>query len=40
MNEMYSLLNKKGYSLVSIEPGFHDENTGELLQVDGIFHRT
>ena len=39
INEMYSLLNEKGYSLVSIEPGFHDKNTGELLQVDGVFHR-
>jgi FkbM family methyltransferase len=37
--ELNSLLNKKGYSLVSIEPGFSDENSGQLLQVDGIYHR-
>lgn len=38
-NEMYSLLYDKGYSLISIEPGFSDKETGQLLQVDGIFHR-
>ncbi|MFT4629240.1 MAG: FkbM family methyltransferase [Cryomorphaceae bacterium] len=38
-NELYSLMVAKGYSLVGIEPGFADENSGQLLQVDGIFHR-
>lgn len=29
----------EGYALVALEPGFTDSRTGELLQVDGIFHR-
>ncbi len=29
----------KGYSLIAIENGFADPRTGQLLQVDGIFHR-
>lgn len=37
--EMMDLLNQKGYKLVAIEPGFSDPLTGQLLQVDGIFHR-
>ena len=37
--EMYQLLSQKGYSLVSIEQGFSDKKTGQLLQIDGIFHR-
>ncbi|MEE9326120.1 MAG: FkbM family methyltransferase [Cocleimonas sp.] len=37
--DMYSLLLSKGYTLVAIEPGFSDAQTGQLLQVDGIFHR-
>jgi len=37
--ELYELLTAKGYTLVSIEPGFTDRATGQLLQVDGIFHR-
>jgi FkbM family methyltransferase len=38
-NEMYSLMSEKGYSLVSIESGFSDQVSRQLLQVDGIFHR-
>ena len=38
-DEMYSLLCQKGYVLVALEPGFTDEETGQLLKVDGIFHR-
>ena len=37
--DMHKLLSQKGYTLVSIEPGFCDKNTGQLLQVDGIYHR-
>ncbi len=37
--ELYSLMKEKGYSLVTILPGFSDKKTGQLLQVDGIFHR-
>lgn len=37
--EMCILLKSLGYTLVSIESGFCDPDTGQLLQVDGIFHR-
>ncbi|MFC1571233.1 FkbM family methyltransferase [Candidatus Margulisiibacteriota bacterium] len=37
--ELYSLMSGKGYSLISIEPEFSDKRTGQLLQIDGIFHR-
>jgi FkbM family methyltransferase len=37
--DMYQLLYQKGYRLVAVEPGFTDEDTGQLLQIDGIFHR-
>ena len=38
-NEMCIFLNHLGYTMVSIEPDFTDEVTGQLLQVVGIFHR-
>lgn len=38
-NDMYMLMNDLGYSLISIEPVFSDPNSGQLLQIDGIFHR-
>ena len=38
--ELYSFMKEKGYNLVAILPGFSDESSGELLQVDGIFHRS
>jgi FkbM family methyltransferase len=38
-NELYNLLHSKGYTLVSLEPGFSDSNSGQMLQVDGIFHK-
>ena len=38
-NEMYQLLYQKEYRLVALEPGFTDGDTGQLLQIDGIFHR-
>lgn len=37
--EILSLMKDKGYSLVHIIPCFYDKKTGQLLQVDGIFHR-
>lgn len=37
--EMIELLEKWGYSLCSLEPGFRDPATGKLLQVDGVFFR-
>ena len=38
-NEMCSLMNNKGYTMVAMENGFSDPTSGQLLQVDGIFHR-
>jgi FkbM family methyltransferase len=38
-DEMCRLIIGRGYSLVSIEAGFSDKISGQLLQVDGIFHR-
>ena len=38
-SDMYQILNQLGYHMVSIEPAFWDLDTGQLLQVDGIFHR-
>jgi FkbM family methyltransferase len=38
-NEIYTLLSEKGFRLVSIEGVFSDHASGQLLQVDGIFHR-
>lgn len=38
-NETWILMVKKGYTLIAIENGFSDPASGQLLQVDGIFHR-
>jgi FkbM family methyltransferase len=38
-NEMYQVLYQRGYRMVSIEPEFLDDRTGQVLQVDCIFHR-
>ena len=38
-DEMYQLIQSKGFHLVSIETNFADQQTGRLLQFDGIFHR-
>lgn len=38
-NDMCALMGRKGYSLVALENGFSDPASGQLLQVDGIFHR-
>lgn len=37
MIEMIGFLDKKGFQLFSLENGFSDLKTGQLLQVDGIF---
>ncbi len=37
--DMVRYLEKLGYSLFSLENGFCDESTGQLLQVDGILSR-
>ena len=39
LNEMCALLSGRGYTLVALENGFSDPASGQLLQVDGIFHR-
>jgi hypothetical protein len=38
-SDIHRLLSEKGYTMVSIEPVFIDNNSGQLLQVDGIYHR-
>jgi FkbM family methyltransferase len=38
-NEKINLMLKKGYKLVALENGFSDPVSGQVLQVDGIFHR-
>ena len=37
--EMIELLNRLGYDLYAIVPGFSDRVTGRLLQMDGIFFK-
>ncbi len=37
--EMVNFVAGMGYSLMSLEPGFSDQETGRLLQVDGLFFR-
>ena len=38
-NEMLTFIVDMGFVLHSLEPGFHDEKSGQLLQVDAIFYR-
>ncbi len=37
--DLMDYLKSLGYSLYSLENGFYNNNTGQLLQVDGIFFR-
>lgn len=37
--EFSKILIDKGFKLMSIEPGFFDDKTGQLLQLDGIWYR-
>jgi len=39
-NEMIAFVQDHGYELFAIVPGFQDERTGRLLQVDGLFVRS
>lgn len=39
LSDFLPMLNNKGYRLVHLIPGFWDRKSGELLEVDGIFHR-
>jgi FkbM family methyltransferase len=38
--EMIRYLAERGFTLMSLEPGFADPKTGQLLQTDGIFFRS
>jgi hypothetical protein len=38
-DEMCILMREKGYTLIAIENGFSAPDTGQLLQIDGIFRR-
>jgi len=38
-HDMCTLMAGKGYTLVSLEEVFADSRSGQLMQVDGIFHR-
>lgn len=37
--ELCDFMSARGYEMVALLPGFSDPKTGQLLQVDGIFHR-
>ncbi len=37
--DMIHELDERGFQLMSLEPAFADPDTGQLLQVDGIFYR-
>ncbi len=37
--DMWDFLIERGYTLISLEPGFSDPVSGRLLQVDGVFFR-
>jgi FkbM family methyltransferase len=39
-SDLMELVTRRGFTLMSLEPGFADERTGQLLQVDGVFFRT
>jgi FkbM family methyltransferase len=38
-NDMCIFMAEQGYTLIAIETGFSDPDSGQLLQLDGIFHR-
>jgi FkbM family methyltransferase len=38
--ELYDVMLDEGYVLVALDPGFNDPRTGQLLQVDAVFHRS
>jgi FkbM family methyltransferase len=37
--DMCQFLKERGFEIVALEPGFADANSGQLLQIDGIFRR-
>ena len=38
--DLYARVASAGFTLMSLEPGFANAHTGQLLQVDGVFFRT
>lgn len=38
-DELYGYMTNKGYKMVAILPGFSRQSSGQMLQVDGIFHQ-
>lgn len=40
LSDMIQYMQQLGYGLVLLIPGFANEPTGELLQVDAVFHRS
>jgi len=39
ITEMLNIIKDLGFTIYSLEPGFYDKTTGQLLQVDGVFYR-
>lgn len=39
ITEMLNIIKELGFTIFSLEPGFYDKDTGQLLQVDGVFYR-
>lgn len=37
--QLFELIADHGFTLMSLEPGFANDRTGQLLQVDGVFFR-
>jgi len=37
--EIFKIIEEAGFTLFSIEEGFEDENTGQLLEIDAIFFK-
>jgi FkbM family methyltransferase len=37
--EIFKIIEESGFKMYSIEEGFEDEKTGQLLEIDGIFFR-
>ncbi|MDH3457447.1 MAG: FkbM family methyltransferase [Gemmatimonadota bacterium] len=38
-DELYHILRDAEYTLVGVEQGFSDKQTGQMLQIEGTFHR-
>jgi hypothetical protein len=38
-DEMYQYIQELGYKLETIESGYYNQKTGQLLEVDGVFFK-